>query len=291
MGTFGVIYVAFGAPYLAMAITSLVSLKVTNPTVPVCIVTNVVRDMPDKPWWRPEDGDTWIYLDNETERNRHAKTSVYQLSPFDLTLFLDCDTMVLGDLSPIPRYLEYFDILLSAVYNPTPTNKRILDGKFRYTEDGHFNSGVFAFRRSQPVESFFALWNERFHALGSRLDQPSLLEAYYLGNVRMFPLSAKWNSGDRWATPGDVRNQIVIWHYKVRMEPLLERIAIKSVDWFGGTKEHSLQAEQFFQDRRKNRYLRSPGWLIRRLVTKIRGDQSRRLEKHPNKDRWIEWTR
>ena len=34
MASFGVIYVAFGAPYLAMALTSLISLRVTNPNVP-----------------------------------------------------------------------------------------------------------------------------------------------------------------------------------------------------------------------------------------------------------------
>ncbi len=146
MATFGVVYVAYGAPYLAMAVTSLISLRVTNPTVPVCIITNVVKELPSQPWWQPEIGDRWIVLEEETGANRNAKTSVYGLSPFDLTLYLDCDTMVLGDLSPIPGYLEYFDLLLSPVYRPNPrTKRRILEGKYRYTEDGHFNGGVFGF--------------------------------------------------------------------------------------------------------------------------------------------------
>ena len=53
MDEFGVVYVAFGAPYLAMALVSVVSLRVTNPTVQVCVVTNVVRDEPRTPWWKP----------------------------------------------------------------------------------------------------------------------------------------------------------------------------------------------------------------------------------------------
>jgi hypothetical protein len=41
MGQVGVIYVAFGAPYLAMSLVSIASLRVSNPFTPVCVVTNV----------------------------------------------------------------------------------------------------------------------------------------------------------------------------------------------------------------------------------------------------------
>ena len=64
MENFGVIYVAFGAPYLAQALVSAISLRVTNPDVPVCIVTNVVREPPRLAWWSPEDH--WIFLEKET---------------------------------------------------------------------------------------------------------------------------------------------------------------------------------------------------------------------------------
>jgi hypothetical protein len=285
--TFGVIYVAYGAPYLAMAVVSLLSLRTTNPDVPVCIVTNVVREPPQKPWWRPDKGDQWIFQDDGTDRNRNAKTSVYQLSPFDLTLFLDCDTMVLGDLSPISGYLEYFDVLLSAVYNPDRNPKRkILDGKYHYTSDGHFNSGVFGFRRGEEVETFFNLWNERFHALGYRLDQPALVEAYCLSKVRMFPLSFKWNCGDKWADLTAARDLLVVWHYKFRPEPLVKVLTQRAVTWFGGTDQHVAETRQFLRARR-NHY--SPRWALWRIVIKIRGEQSRRLEKHPNQDQWLNW--
>ncbi|HEY6633356.1 MAG TPA: hypothetical protein VIZ90_18040 [Rhizobiaceae bacterium] len=291
MTNFGVIYVAFGAPYLAMALTSLLSLRVTNPTVPACIVTNVVPQAPTKPWWQPEIGDRWIFLDEETAKNRNAKTSVYQLSPFELTLFLDCDTMVLGDLSPLPGYLDYFDVLLSAVYNPDKHSKRrILDGKYRYTADGHFNSGVFAFKRNDAAEQFFSLWNERYNALGYRLDQPALVEAAYLSTVRIFPLPSKWNTGDKWLAASSIRNEIVVWHYKVRMEPLVERLVRQSVEWFCGDNRHLDEIEYYLALRRKLRHARSASWWIRRGVTRMRGDQSRRLETHPNREKWRKWT-
>jgi hypothetical protein len=289
LATFGVVYVAYGAPYLAMAVTSLISLRVTNPTVPVCIITNVVKELPSQPWWQPEIGDRWIVLEEETGANRNAKTSVYGLSPFDLTLYLDCDTMVLGDLSPIPGYLEYFDLLLSPVYRPNPrTKRRILEGKYRYTEDGHFNGGVFGFRRNAAAEEFFALWNERFNAMGYRLDQPSLVEAAYLSKVRIFPLPDRWNTGDRWSAFNGARDEIRIWHYKYRPEPALKTLIRKSVGWFGGTEAHQAETDSYLYERRNHKSLR---WLTWLLTIRLRGQLSRRLEAHPNRDRWIRWTR
>jgi len=291
MGKFGVVYVAFGAPYLAMALTSVVSLRVTNPTVPICIVTNVVRDQPHVAWWKPSLGDQWLFIAEATDKNRNYKTGVYRLSPFDLTLYLDCDTMVLDDIAPISRYLQYFDVLICPAYRPCAGEKRtILDGIFRYRQDGHFNSGVFAFRRGQHIEEFFDLWNMRFHAMGDRLDQPALLEALFLGKVRIFPLPAKWNSGDKWRGRAATRNEIVIWHYKTRLEPLVERLLIKAVDWFGGNQTHLVDVIRFIQQRRELRRYRSLTWLARRFITRIRGDQSRRLERHPSRENWLCWT-
>ncbi len=67
-------------------------------------------------------------------------------------------------------------------------------------------------------QDFFGLWNERFHAIfGYQLDQPALVEAYYLSKVRMYPLSTKWNNGDRWADSIDKRDHWwLVWHYKFR---------------------------------------------------------------------------
>jgi len=291
MDEFGVVYVAFGAPYLAMALVSVVSLRVTNPTVQVCVVTNVVRDEPRTPWWKPELGDRWLYLDETTDKNRNFKTGIYRLSPFDLTLYLDCDTMVLDDIAPLSRYLQYFDFLICPAYRPSAAEKRtILGGIFRYRQDGHFNSGVFAFRRGQHIEEFFDLWNMRFHALGDRLDQPALLEALYLGKIRIFPLPAKWNSGDKWRGRAATRNEIVVWHYKMRFEPLIERLLIRAVEWFGGNETHLAEINRFIEMRRELRGQSSMKWMVRRLVARIRGDQSRRLERHPSRQEWIRWT-
>jgi hypothetical protein len=289
--TFGVVYRALGAPYLAMAINSLLSLRITNPSVPVLIVTNVVQHAPKKTWWRPEIGDRWVFIDIDTKKNRYAKMDVYTHSPFDHTLYLDCDTMVLGDVSPIPNYLHFFDLLLTPSYGPSKKKARILDGKLRYPEDGRFNSGVFAFRKAKTVEQFFSLWNERLNALGYPEDQPALVEAYCLSSVRMFPLSSNWNATDKWYGSRDARQSIIIWHYKMKLEPLVEDVLIRSVRWFEGSKEQLEDTERFLDRRRRERCSSSLRWNFRRLVTQVRGDQSRRLERHPAREHWLRWLR
>lgn len=282
------VYVAFGAPYLSMALFSMVSLRVTNPDLPVCIVTNVAKRAPDHlPWWRP--GDVWKFLELGTDQNRSAKLRIYELSPFEETLFLDCDTLVLGDVSPLQHYLAHFDILMKYVYAPVKRKRvPLLGGRFRYSEHGHFNSGVIGFRRGPLVAEFFATWQQRFEAMGNRLDQPSLVEAWFLSSAKVLPLPPFWNNGDSWFQP-KARNEIIIWHYKVRLEPLVEELMTKAVGWFGGDETQLSETRRFILSRRKLRHHRSPYWMFRGLVTKLRGDQSRRLEKHPNKDRWLAW--
>lgn len=289
--TFGVVYVAFGTPYLAMAINSFLSLRITNPGVPACIITNVVANFPKKPWWRPALGDRWIFLDAATKQNRHVKTNVYHHSPFDLTLYLDCDTMVFGDLSSIRKYLHYFDLLVSPALNPTTAERRILDGTLSYPQDGHFNGGVFAFRRGKEIEAFFSLWNERFHTLGFKQDQPALVEAYSLGNVRMFPLPNKWNSGGRSYDRDHERQGIVIWHYKMRLEPLVEDVMIKAAGWFKASEKQLQDIKQFIERRRRQQRAKSFLWDVRRVVARIRSNQSGLLESHPARNEWLGWLR
>ncbi len=286
--SFGVTYVAFGAPYLAMALVSMVSLRVTNPSVPVCIVTNVVEKAPDHlPWWRADDH--WTFLNSTTGDNRHAKLRVYELSPFEQTVFLDCDTLVLDDILKLRQYLVYFDVLMKLFYSPFKKRRPLLNGQFRYSEDGHFNSGVIAFRKSAAAERFFSVWQEQFSRMAYHLDQPSLVEAWFLTEAKIFPLPFFWNSGDKWAHP-TARRKIIIWHYKVRLEPYLEQAVCGAVRWFGGTELHRKETEEYLALKRIQRHYRSPGWKFRRLVTRMRGDLSRRLEKHPAKAKWRAWT-
>jgi hypothetical protein len=199
--------------------------------------------------------------------------------------------MVLGDLLPIPNYLHYFDLVICPAQNPTAKDKRILDGKLRYPEDGHFNGGVFAFRRGEAMEAFFSLWNQRLRALGYAQDQPALVEAYSLGSARIFPLPNRWNSGGRSYDRRNARQTIIIWHYKSRIEPIVEDVMIRAIGWVEGGEKQLRDTQQFIEKRLRQWRANSILWDFRRFVTRMRGNQSGLLQNHPSRDQWLRWLR
>jgi hypothetical protein len=290
MESFGVVYIAFGAPYLSMALTSLVSLMASNPTIPVCIVTNVRKYPTDIPWWNMVRDPHWIFIDEPTSKNRDIKTHVYNYSPFKKTLYLDCDTLVLSDISQLSFFLDHFDVLLRHIDSAAaPDAKKLLfDRTVRFSETAHFNGGVIGFRKGASVEQFFDCWRARYRGLGYRRDQPSLVEALYYSDVRLLPLPAKWNMGeDSTYMSKGTREDVVVWHYKVRMDHYLEACFLRAVNWFSDDPKDLNDVKAWIQSRRKSRgYGRSPKWLLGALITGIRGPLSRIPQERLGEENW-----
>jgi hypothetical protein len=290
-GSFGVIYVAFGAPYLAMALTSLASLKVSNPAVPACIVTNMCESPPNVPWLKTGHDLHWVFVEESTSQNRDIKTRVYGYSPFEKTLYLDCDTLVLADISQLSFFLDHFDLLLRHIDRPAapPDAKKLLfDRSVRFNEIIHFNGGVIGFRKALSVEQFFDCWSARYKSLGYRRDQPSLVEALYYSDVRLLPLPSKWNMGeDSSYISKRARDDVAIWHYKVRMDHHLESCFLRAVKWFSDDPKDLSDVKAWIKRRRKSRgYGRSPRWLVGALITGIRGPLSGVPQKRVGEETW-----
>ena len=262
MAQLGVLYVAFGAPYLSMALISAASVRATNPQAQLCILTNVTGAYPAVDWWVPSRGDLWIYMKEPTKQNRSVKTALHRHSPFENTLFLDCDTIVRKNFSTIGILLDYFDIVLKTGEDGPDRKRALLNGALAYGETVHFNSGVIGFRKNSATEEFFSLWHAMFQERGKSRDQPSLVEALCASRVRLFPLHSKWNHGDYWYLPRPSREGIGIWHYKARgMDHRIEKLLRQSVHWFGGDKAASDEVEKFILRRRSQR----KNWTIRNI--------------------------
>src|SRR6056297_1026233 len=271
MSKLGVIYVAFGAPYLAMSLVSAATLRATNPDVPIMIVTNVAREPPHVYWWREHTGDVWQYVEGETDANRLTKTDIFRLSPFENTLYLDCDTAVLADISQINFFLDYFDLLMMYQSNPGTDRKRTLfDGALPYSTIGHFNGGVVAFRKNKEAEKFFRLWNERYRSMNIKRDQPSLVEALYISDARLLPLQPAWNAGQSIKEHARRRKDIVVWHYKTRTEARLEALIRGAGTWWNSTLGDRIAIEAFVCRRRRWR-TRTKSGIISSLRDLLRG--------------------
>jgi hypothetical protein len=142
--------------------------------------------------------------------SREAKLKMDLVTPFDTTLYLDCDTLVLRD----PQFImEDFDKsgenLRMAVDPATPDAGRMLvHPYYKQTLDDatmttlaalprqtpHFNTGVILFQKGGFGGWLFDRWRKEWSAGPREQDEPYLMASMY-ANPRAFAgkLDPRWN--------------------------------------------------------------------------------------------------
>lgn len=280
--TFGVIYLAFGRPYVAMAGHSIVTLKKFNPVIPVCLVSNEDIDTKKLPSWTRSDH--FLYVNSKADDNRVHKIKMYNYSPFNKTLYLDCDTQVLGQLHRIKFFLEYFDIAARPGKSPGPVRdrgKQLFDGRWRFEDLPHWNGGVIAFRKCEAAQEFFELWNDGFQRMAGKRDQPALVEAMFFSKCRVLSLEPIWNNGDSLNGDGllesnEIRDRSIIWHYKWDIDRQMANDIISAGQQIFG--DDGKDIKEFIMGRVPKTSLRHPGQIVKRAIRAWRGrlpDRSR----------------
>ena len=268
----GVIYLAFGPAYLIMALHSIRSLRQTNPDLPVTLVTNL--DFPKSGIPTLTEDDTLIVLGDDQSRNRLLKTSINQMSEYDKTVFLDCDTIVLGELGSGFDFLDYFDV--ACRLNPYPQTRKgkaevpVLDN-LSIRDCPHWNSGVMFFRKSEATNRFFTKWNKHFAELGNQYDQVSLVKTIFEDQARVLSLDAKWNASDPILGRRRWRKRTRVFHYasnisnKLRGE--LEQEAASLPKEVEVVKDATSQVATFVSRKRSQK--RQEIGLLRYFVAKV----------------------
>ena len=227
MSSEGVLYIAFGWPYLAMALNSARTFRETNPGRGITIVTNVALPAESTIAGFDASTDHWITVEDAATTNRSYKTSADRYTPYDRTLLLDADTVVLGDLDVPFRLLDFADVLI----RPDPKGQRrswqrdelILDVG-RMGDVPSWNGGVIFFRRGDGSQDLFQRWNHGFATGPSDYDQPSLVEAVLTSQARVLPLDERWNAPtSRFRKAGGHDGPTRILHYMSRMPDWVAR--------------------------------------------------------------------
>lgn len=183
-----VVIVAYGIEYVIMAINNARTIRATNPSLSIRLITNA------PPAWTLllEEFDHVEHRNEPTERNRFAKIRVYAATDSDRVLYLDADAEVRGDLTPLFGFLERHDLLLRAFDLPSKFRHLLredLDGQL-YPQ---FWGGMFCFRRNEATRKFFAAWEDRYITSGLARDQPALARAIFdVPEVRLSPMNATW---------------------------------------------------------------------------------------------------
>jgi hypothetical protein len=205
--TCGVIYVASGDKFLKEAEVSLASLRQSNPGLPAMLLT-------DKPVARPE---LWDKLEVDpdlmalTVTGRSCKAKLYMdRAPWDRCLYIDTDTLVVGDLSPGFALLDRFEFAAEQVAGGH--HYQIAGLPPSYPE---ISGGVLFWRPTDRVRAFFKRWRELFDEydqsdLGRTYDQKSLRVAMWESEVRFVRMPSTFNLMTYY--PAAVEREVVIVH-------------------------------------------------------------------------------
>lgn len=170
----GVLYIAFGKKYHHETRRSITSLRKVSPDVPIAVIT-------DQEWQENPVPDLFIIRDNE--ESFMSKPVYMSESPFDKTLFLDTDTVIAKDITPIFGLLDWYDVGVR------------FDGPQLNEPNGlHFhtqcNSGVILLGKSQIVVEMFEIWLDEYNVAKSTMTGSSdIADSRGLGDQRYLSIA------------------------------------------------------------------------------------------------------
>ncbi len=180
----GVIYVATGADYVDLACASAASLRDSNPGLAVDLFTD---DLDAKGLG------VFDQVHAVPLVHRRAKLECLALSRFERTLFLDSDTLVVGELGDVWDVLERFDLALA--HDVRRASDLVREGLEVVTPYafGQMNSGVMLYRQGAVTDAFFAEWARRYHVAGVARDQIILKDMLWQSDIRFYVLPPEFN--------------------------------------------------------------------------------------------------
>ncbi len=168
----GVLYIAFNRNNKSDRIKELAysvrSLKHTHPNLPVTLFTDV------DPGIKEFDNVEIISVDSERIKQNYLCSS-----PYDNTLYIDCDTGIVGPIEEMFGLMDRFDIAATHDMMRKDKKKSDIYPDYAAVPDGfpEYAGGVILFRKSLAVENFFRVWRRNyakwFELTKEMRDQPS----------------------------------------------------------------------------------------------------------------------
>lgn len=121
-------------------------------------------------------------------------------SPYENTLYLDCDVKIVGPILESFRIMERFDLAATHDLIRKDPKKSIKYPDYAKIPDGfsEFGGGVLMFRKSPAVENFFKVWQKNFdkwfELTGEVRDQPALrVSIWECEDLKFYVLPPEFN--------------------------------------------------------------------------------------------------
>ncbi len=173
----GLLYISFGRECDRLAANTITySRQFTD--LPVCVVTNIKHRV-DK--WKAVSDVTFINVKDSVENNRDYKTRMNEFTPFDETLYLDCDSVIQNfGIEEAFSQLADGDLVLNSLLHWETGQKIIRLYKTAMSNAGTklpltvYNGALIGFKKNDRVDKFFTIWNNFWVKNGKGREMPAL---------------------------------------------------------------------------------------------------------------------
>ncbi len=183
----GILFAATGPEYLQFAIRAARSVRAANPGLAIDLAT----DQPERP--DVFDPDVFDEVRPLAPGCRHPKLHAMPETRFEQTLYLDADLFVLANIEDVFSVLDRFDIALTHDQFRNSARARNTWRREFANAFPQYNSGVIAYRRTEPVLAFLRHWRESVLTSKARFDQPCLRELLWESDLRIATLPPEYN--------------------------------------------------------------------------------------------------
>ena len=178
----GILFAATGPEYLRLAVRAARSARAANPDLAIDLAT----DQPERP-------DVFDEVRPLAPGTRLPKLHAMPETRFEQTLYLDADLFVLANIEDVFSVLDRFDIALTHDQFRNGARARSTWRREFANAFPQYNSGVIAYRRTEPVLAFLRHWREAVLTSKARFDQPCLRELLWESDLRIATLPPEYN--------------------------------------------------------------------------------------------------
>jgi len=217
----GIIYMSFGEKAAQAIRASALSLRRIGLQIPVCVIGSTPVEGFDFIEWTGESPFDAREKKNFQFRAGRIKPKLYELSPFERTLYIDADTEFMSDILPAFEALDDYDVAIARenltlhqLYNKAMAgweiNIKERDATVTELNAGpnvHFlNSGVLFFRKSKATANAMRRWHEAWLEWQQWDEQLAFMRGFFrTPEARVKILEPEWNYPHK-------HNGIVIFH-------------------------------------------------------------------------------
>jgi hypothetical protein len=257
MKDFGVVYIGTGERIVKEILQSASSLKKVHPEMRITVFS-------DREIGRPELFES-VQLISDPKYSYIDKILPLTETPYEYTLYLDSDTIVLNPVTALFELLDQFDLAIAL--EPKPKQ---LQYPTQVPESfPEYNTGVFSYRKNVGNMDLFRQWHacyseQKANVPGTTHDQPAFREVLYHSPVRFTTLPSQYNLRPLYLTCLSRNIETTIVHHR--------SFDMKKLDLLKGKDyEKMIVPDPFVLDAKRFVILGRGGSVFRKIITTFTG--------------------